>query len=129
MVEAYLKSCGLGKGYPWCAAFINWNLHKCGVHTETKTAWAGAWFKDPYVIYRRGLRKKWPKTPQSGDMCGYYFSRQPIISHIGFVDQWGEKITITVEGNTNGSGGREGDGVYRMRRLTRSIVMVANWID
>ena len=30
-VEKYLKSVGLGKGYPWCAAFVNWSLNQVGI--------------------------------------------------------------------------------------------------
>jgi uncharacterized protein (TIGR02594 family) len=30
-VEMYLKSGGLGKGYPWCGAFVNWVLNQSGI--------------------------------------------------------------------------------------------------
>ena len=29
-IEKYLKSVGLGKGHPWCAAFVNWCLNQAG---------------------------------------------------------------------------------------------------
>jgi hypothetical protein len=64
------------------------------------------------------------------NVCGYYFSNKPFISHIGFIDVWGEKTCITVEGNTRDARSveREGDGVYRLRRSTRCIVAIARWI-
>jgi hypothetical protein len=34
-----------------------------------------------------------------------------------------------VEGNTNESGSREGDGVLRKRRLVRSVWKVAGWVE
>jgi uncharacterized protein (TIGR02594 family) len=30
-VEKYLQSCGLKKGQPWCAAFVNWTLEESGI--------------------------------------------------------------------------------------------------
>jgi len=50
-------------------------------------------------------------VPGTGDIFGIYFPDKKRIAHVGFVDQWQEDWVITVEGNTNGSGGREGDGV------------------
>lgn len=47
---------------------------------------------------------------------------------VGFVDQWQNKYVITVEGNTNEAGNREGDGVYRKRRTIKSIYVAANYI-
>ncbi|HWK59160.1 MAG TPA: hypothetical protein VNQ80_17590 [Parapedobacter sp.] len=42
------------------------------------------------------------------------------IGNVGFVDEWGiGSYFITVEGNTNEAGNREGDGVYRKRWLSR----------
>jgi len=51
------------------------------------------------------------------------------VAHVGFVDQWQSKYVITVEGNTNEAGSREGDGVYRKRRPIKSIYIVANYTD
>lgn len=42
---------------------------------------------------------------------------------------WSEgNFTITVEGNTNEAGSREGDGVYRKRRLKNQIYKISRWI-
>lgn len=71
--------------------------------------------------------------PQQGDVFGLYFTKLGRIGHVGFVDQWGgprgDDWVYTVEGNTNGEGSREGDGVHARRRLKRHIHIVANWID
>lgn len=66
--------------------------------------------------------------PQKGDVFGIYFNSLKRIAHAGFVDEWGDKYVVTVEGNTNEAGGREGDGVYRKRRLIGSIYRVAAWL-
>lgn len=68
-------------------------------------------------------------TPKRADVFGIYFANLKRIAHVGFIDEWGEKQIITVEGNTNEAGSAEGDGVYRKRRPIVSIYQVANWID
>ena len=67
-------------------------------------------------------------APTTGDIFGLYFSEKGRIAHVGFIDQWDGTWMISVEGNTNESGSREGDGVYRKRRLIRSIYKVARYI-
>src|SRR5690554_1094953 len=69
-----------------------------------------------------------PRKPATADVFGIYFANLKRIAHVGFVDEWGEKQVITVEGNTNEAGSAEGDGVYRKRRPIASIYQVANWI-
>ena len=48
---------------------------------------------------------------------------------MGFIDEWKDPWLITVEGNTNVLGSREGDGVYRKRRLVRSVYKVARYVN
>lgn len=45
--------------------------------------------------------------PAAGDVFGLYFPEKGRIAHVGFVDQWGEKYMISVEGNTNEAGSRK----------------------
>jgi len=67
-------------------------------------------------------------TPRTGDIFALFFPEKNRIAHAGFIDQWGETWLITVEGNTNIEGSREGDGVYRKRRLVKSVYQVARYI-
>ena len=48
---------------------------------------------------------------------------------MGFIDEWKDPWVITVEGNTNVLGSREGDGVYRKRRLVRTVDKVARYLN
>lgn len=51
------------------------------------------------------------------------------VAHVGFIDAWPDgDYVITVEGNTNMAGSREGDGVYRKRRPKQSIYQVSRWV-
>ncbi len=123
-VEKYLKTCGIGKGNAWCAAFITWN-YKINHVFAIKSAWVPNWFPESKNIYVRGKYSRGP--PQPGDPFGLWINNR--IGHIGFVYKWDTKIVTTIEGNTNEAGSREGDGVYIKRRLTKQIYAVSKWID
>lgn len=78
---------------------------------------------------RQQVTDNWQRiTIASGDIFAIYFPDKNRIAHTGFIDQWDGTWLITVEGNTNVSGGREGDGVYRKRRPVKSIYQVARYI-
>jgi hypothetical protein len=67
-------------------------------------------------------------TPAAGDIFGLYFPEKGRIAHVGFIDEWNEPWLTTVEGNTNVLGSRDGDGVYRKRRLVKSVYKVARYL-
>lgn len=125
-VESYLATTELGKGYPWCAAFVNAGLGHCGVQGPKSAAWSPSWFPASKVIYLRGRAED--RRPRMGDVFGIYFPNRKRIAHVGFVERWGDRKVTTVEGNTNGTGSRDGDGVYRKWRLRSQIYKVADWI-
>lgn len=137
-VRKYQASTNLDPGaWPWCSAFCVWALEQ--------------WLADPANVKWLALKSttpvKWrPKTalaygfirwaearpatctilpdtaePQPGDIVCYDFS------HIGIVKRCiGDKFEA-VEGNTNGAGSREGDGVYvkvRPRSLARCFIRI-----
>jgi len=124
-VEAYLRAVGFGKGHAWCAAFVSWTFQQCGVKA-VKSAWSPAWFPSGKVIWSRG-NKQQSVSPAAGDVFGIYFPSRKRIAHVGFVHRWGKKYLETVEGNTNEAGSREGDGVYKKRRLISQIYKVSRW--
>jgi hypothetical protein len=126
-VEEYLRSCGLRKGQPWCAAFVTWTFKQAEV-SAVVSGYSPSWFPNKRVIYTNGGTNN--LTPIQSDVFGIYFSSKGRIAHVGFIDQWdeGTAYCMTVEGNTNDAGSREGDGVYRKRRLKRQIYKVSRWI-
>lgn len=122
-VEAYLASTGLGKGYAWCGAFVTWVIKSVGLSLPQGPAWAPSWFV-------KGKRIK-HEMAQAGDVFGIWFKNKNRIAHVGFIDEnWmnSSNLILTVEGNTNEAGSREGDGVYRKRRLKKQIYQISNWI-
>jgi hypothetical protein len=128
-VENYLRYVHLQKGQPWCAALVCWVFGQTGVN-HPRSGWSPSLFPDSKVVWQRDhlQHRTHGPQPKPGDVFGIWFQEKKRIAHVGFIDEWGEKYAITVEGNTNIAGSREGDGVYRKRRLTSSLYRVSNWI-
>lgn len=125
-VETYLGSTGLGKGNPWCAAFVYWCFLQCkDTLAITSPAWSPSYFNNEHNIYLRGEYSRRP--PQFGDLAGFYYSEKGRIAHIEFFDGENPKYYFTVGGNTNGEGSNEGDGVYRKKRPKRTIYAISSW--
>ena len=116
-VEAYLKVTKLPRGNPYCAAFISWVFKEAGF-AAPRTAWSPALFPTA----RSTLK------PNSADVLGIYSSKLKRIAHAGLVERRQNNWIISIEGNTNADGGREGDGVYRKWRHVSTIAKFADWV-
>ncbi|WP_299432108.1 CHAP domain-containing protein [uncultured Aquimarina sp.] len=125
-VEMYLTSVELGPGYAWCAAFVSWCYQNAGIQTPL-SGWVPSYALQRKRIYQRGKFEL--EEPQKGDLFLIWYHTLNRPAHIGFIDQWREKWVVTVEGNTNDNGSREGDGVYRKRRLKKQIWVVSDFIS
>lgn len=135
--KKYLAACGLPEGYAYCACFVKWCLLQVGIKTRG-TAWSPSWATGPEVYYKRGSDSFPPSGGQggrgvkSGDVFSLYYTNLKRVGHVGFIheanDPRAEDWVFTVEGNTNGEGSREGDGVHRRRRLKRSIYTLSRYL-
>ena len=125
-VEEYLASVGFGPGFAWCGSFVSWCFQQVGIEAP-KSAWVPSYAVKQNIIYQRGEFVR--QLPQPGDVFMIWYSRLKRPAHIGFVEIWENKWVVTVEGNTNDDGSREGNGVYRKRRLQRQVWAVSNFID
>jgi hypothetical protein len=99
---------------PWCAMFVSWVAAKAGatkiIPKHAYTPAGAQWFKN---------RGQWYSKPRVGDIVYFDFPNDGVgrISHVGIVESvLSDGSIITIEGNTNGAGSREGDGVYRKKR-------------
>jgi hypothetical protein len=125
-VEKYLAYVGFKAGAPWCAAFVCWSYGQ-GCVDNPKTAWAPSLFPDNRTIYIRNAYKK--ALPQKADLFGIYYSGPGRVCHVGFIEEWGDRMILTVEGNTNDAGSSEGTRVAMKRRPTRTIYKVSRYIN
>src|SRR5690606_12643905 len=101
----------------WCAAFVSWVFAKAG-YAAPRTAWSPALFISSVMT----------KKIERGNVFGIYIANLNRIGHVGIVERKDGDWLITIEGNTNSDGSREGDGVYRKRRHLRTIYAYADWI-
>ena len=112
------------KGWPWCAAFICWLIREAIEEEEVlfkRPRTAGAWDFENWAKQETSngieLRKPTNEDIKAGDIVVFTFS------HIGIavkdIDSSG--YVVTIEGNTNGAGSREGGSVLEKKRHVSKI--------
>ena len=107
---------------PYCAAFVCWvvreadgdkkvpfSLPKSPVAYDIEK-WAVANAKKGVTTVAR------TSAPKPGDIFTLTAA-----SHVGIIKSVGKSMVTTLEGNTDGSGSREGDGVYERTRTIASL--------
>lgn len=124
-VEHYLKSIGLGKGYPWCMAFVYWCFNEASkdmnvVNPLVKTGgvlkgWNNASGKK---IFAKDTRSN-PLLVKPGQIFINDHGRG--YGHTGIVKEVNGGFINTIEGNTNNSQSREGIGVFELTRKIKDI--------
>lgn len=119
-VTQYLKSVGLGAGYAWCMAFVHW----CVARASEEQGIKNPLLKTAGVMmqYNGTVLRKLPKTSSSvkpGDIFIMQFAHGT--GHTGFVKEVKKGYIVTVEGNTNDDGSREGYEVAERERPLSSI--------
>jgi hypothetical protein len=120
-IAQYLASVGVYAPAYWCAAFVHWCFEKCGVRTDI-TAWSPS-CATTNVIYSRGYGGD---TPQSGDVGTLYYANLGRVGHAFIIERWGGNV-VTIEGNSNDNGSRNGVKVCRRIRPKRSIYKVSRY--
>jgi len=114
-IDQYLEFVGLGPGYPWCAAFGCWGIHetvKRGYPTNFKYS-AGV-----LAMWRANAPYRVP-APKRGDLFIMDFGKGK--GHTGIVKAVEGYRIITIEGNSNLWGSREGTHVLQNSRDRASI--------
>ncbi len=131
VIDAMNRLTGVPLGSPYCASFNAW----CYTHGEAppgwpKSAWSPDWVRSPtWRVASGGV------TPEPGDAFGVWFSSKGRVAHTGLIESWGEASAVTLEANTSPSAefganaDRDGDGIWRKRRLRRQIHSARRWLD
>jgi hypothetical protein len=128
-IAQYLAHTKIYKPSAWCSSFVAFILSHCGIK-HSVNAWSpSATAKNR--IYDRRFPDKNTIRPVAGDVFTLYYPNLKRIGHTGFVQSWNSKWVHTIEGNTSEAGTREtttgNDGVFRRKRLTRTIYQVSRW--
>ena len=124
MVDKYLASVGLPKGYAWCQAFVHWCYEQAAALLKvpcpvTRTGGVGDCWN------RTGMDKKYTakqlqagvKPLKPGDQFILIFPKGT--GHTGLIERVEGNVLHTIEGNSNDDGSREGYEVVRhIRHLT-----------
>lgn len=127
-VDAYLASVGLGTGYSWCCAFTFWCFEKAASNLGRRNP----------MVKTGGCLKHWQAAPGQGAKLlaagavmadpgllrpGMLFimDHGKGLGHTGLIEALAGGLLTTIEGNTDGSGTREGGGVYRLTRKVGEI--------
>lgn len=120
-VGTYLNYVGFQKAAPWCAAFVSYCFGRAG-YPQPRTAWSPALFPASRVVSPRTA------VGSSGLVYGIYYAALGRIGHCGIVETWRGDWCSGIEGNTNGLGSRDGEGVYRKIRHKRTIAKFSDWV-
>jgi hypothetical protein len=123
-VERYLKYVWLAKGNSWCAAYVSWCFGQNGI-TKPRSGGCVQLMEQGKTIF---LKNKMTELPRHGDVFFIWFANKGRVAHTGFINKWSDTWVETVEGNTNEAGSREGDGVYRKKRLKRQIYSAVKYL-
>lgn len=127
-VRKYLKSVGLEPGFAWCAAFVYWCTNTAAInagipHKLPHTGGVMAMFGQAVGRNIQKLDEKerfiTPDDIRPGDIFILQFPGAH--SHTGFVDKVSGDTIITIEGNTDAGGSREGIGVFSKRRKVSGL--------
>jgi hypothetical protein len=131
-VDEYLRVAGLNPAdgsFPWCAAFVFWCSEQA----------VGAMGRENPVIRTPGVLTHWQKAGQAGirrivsaDATADPASVRPGMifimdfgggaGHTGLVESVDGGRLVTIEGNTNDDGSRDGVGVFR--RVGRKVLSI-----
>ena len=126
MIDKYLievKSC---LGVAWCGAFVGANLTWQGVKNPN-SAYSPNYAKSKDIIWK--IKKRNKVELLGGDVVTYYYSNIGRVGHTGFLEKIDNNgYFITIEGNTNNIGSREGDGVYKKKRNPIQVYAVSRYI-
>lgn len=125
IVERFTReACDMGR-VAWCAAYLAYGLKVNDVDIPKCVCWSPCMVPEGKVVWRRGDKHKLNK----GEIFGLYFKSKGRVAHVGaVVKDLGDGWVLTIEGNTNSAGAREGNGVYKRLRHRSQLYVAAKWI-
>jgi hypothetical protein len=112
--ERSMQFNGWRKGLSWCAFFVRLCVREASLRDLTSPS-AVATFR---AYAKAGLTGREPRPDSIAVWQKFSDGKATVFGHVGIVEKVavplenGVQTFACIEGNTDGSGGREGDGVY-----------------
>lgn len=136
LVDEFIKVCfpnfdfddKTKKGYAWCACFISWCMEKTYQNFEFKSALAREWISYASTRSKNNKINDIKQLRRDHVYIGGWV-KESGYGHVYFVDPFKSIVNskqnkvITIEGNTNMVGSREGDGIFMKERNLRKTVL------
>ena len=124
-IKIMLRHVGVRIPAPWCAGFVALVLRDvCHVdypHSGFVAEWSrGKWEKNIIFDKRKGEKLR-PEQIHKGQIFTIYFANLKRDAHIGIILGYENGHVITIEGNTNAGGSRDGYAVCIKHRSLNSI--------
>jgi hypothetical protein len=124
-IARMLAVCGMGEGNPWCAAYIALALTKNNLSPPNACAWSPSYFPESKIVWRKGESKLIPE----GAVFGLWFNNLNRVAHVGVVvKDTGRGWVITMEGNTNADGSRDGNMAATRMRKKSQLYVASDWV-
>lgn len=118
-VDVYLRAVGLDPArdsYPWCAAFVFWCYQRAAGNLKAPLTLPRTASVRKLLEASTGQRTQFP---QRGAI--FVQDHGSGRGHCGLVLDVGGRTIVTVEGNTNDDGSREGIGVFLRTRHNHDV--------
>lgn len=120
-IRIYLAFVGWFRPAPWCAAFVAYKVHQAAGDLRIKSRWPKTAGCD--AIYQWAKRTgNLLDRPEPG--CVFLVGTPRDYTHTGFVAEVHPEMVITIEGNTNRAGEREGTCVMQRSRPVSLLTYV-----
>lgn len=126
MIDIYNSNVGVVLGSPWCASFVSYVFdinHVINPHSAYSPDFAKK--RDIVFIPKKNI------TPviYAGDVFTLYYTNLGRVGHTGIIEGvTKDGFLITIEGNTNNVGSREGDRVMRKKRDINKVYAITRYI-
>jgi hypothetical protein len=131
-VEAYLRSTGLPGGHFWCMAFVHW----CFAEAARTLGVPNRFPRTPGVLdaWNKSAGSRIDKATALTDLSWvgpgavFIMDYGNSLGHTGIVRHNDGGLLTTIEGNADPEGGRNGIGVFELRRRSISAVKMKGFI-
>jgi hypothetical protein len=118
-IAVYLRFVGIRRPAPWCSAFVAYKIHQAASDLKVKVQWPRKAYVQDVFNWAR-TRDIVHSDPLPGRAFVVYHKDLNRYAHIGLIVEvrkiFGKTQFLTVEGNSNTDGGREGKAVVSVWR-------------